>query len=165
MLNEENGNRCIALICKEEIVSEMKHRFDSPDSFSSHPLNALASALPSQIISEMSIVISDFKDGEYLAVLRYAIENTEVRMNAADAVLLAVACRIPLFAKREFLERYGIPYVPASGAIPMPCAVLPLDILKDIMDEAVQFEDYETAALIRNEIRRREDEESATQKL
>ncbi|MCQ2195440.1 MAG: DUF151 domain-containing protein [Paludibacteraceae bacterium] len=72
---------------------------------------------------------------------------------ASDAIALALRFNAPIYTNDEVLRNAGIP---PSAAPNLPNND-PIVLLKKKLDEAIQKEDYENAARLRDEIRRLEE--------
>jgi bifunctional DNase/RNase len=100
------------------------------------------------------------------------MDGKEIRVDSrtSDAVALALRFRCPIYTTEEILKKAGIVLEQDDKGSPVRSilddeADLPgessysnysLTELKEMLNEAVQNEDYEKASLIRDEIKKRE---------
>jgi bifunctional DNase/RNase len=88
-----------------------------------------------------------------------------VESRLSDAVAIALRCKVPVYANDEVLEEAGISTSQLQNEDNIPNDqkgepdIFDFDIeeLEEMLQEAVENEDFERAALIRDEIRRRRD--------
>jgi bifunctional DNase/RNase len=112
------------------------------------------------------IVINDLREGVFYArlVCRSADLHQEIDARTSDAIALAIRYQCPIYSYEHILEAGGI-YFDQDGEnkTPTPAAATPgsqwqnnsLEELEKQLEEALQNEDYERAAKIRDEIDRR----------
>jgi len=124
------------------------------------------------------IVIDDLRDGTFFAKVRYVYDEEEGQLDArpSDAVALAVRTDAPIFVAAPVLDEAGIPAdddaeMPspfaeepepeeeprpaATGAAPAPSGGgSRLERMEAQLRKAIDDEDYETAARLRDEIAR-----------
>ena len=78
------------------------------------------------------------------------IETTEAR--PSDAVALALRCNAPIFIEKEIIEQFGIS--PSNQHEPqmieLPLSEMTKSQLKVLLQDAVEEENYERAAIIRD---------------
>ncbi len=122
----------------------------------------LKSVIDSFGSSLLEVTITELRDGTFYAKLALDSEDTaEIDSRPSDAIALAVRYSVPIFVAEEVLAEAGI--VPESGGEPSRDApdeqsgegeVRLLDVLQSSLQDAIQREDYEEAARLRDEIRR-----------
>ncbi len=114
------------------------------------------------------VVISELREGTFYARLLMDSEaGREIDSRPSDAIALAVRYGAPIYVADEVMNEAG--FVPdgeeeeeagENAVTPAPEAEekpeSPLDALRAKLDEAIQKEDYERAAQLRDEIRRLE---------
>ena len=122
-------------------------------------------------IEIMEVVINRFRDGVYYAMLvcKQGDDLTMVDARPSDAIAIAVRVGCEIYAYESVMEEAGIimegmeaPTVSDSDEEPINKGVgttsldlLDLNALEDLLQEAIENEDYEKAAEIRDEINRR----------
>jgi hypothetical protein len=123
-------------------------------------------------IKILEVVINRFRDGVYYAMLVCQQGNELVMIDArpSDAIALAVRLNCDLYAYESVMEEAGIVMedteketnlqntedtsinkVPPTTSLDL----IPLDELEDMLQEAIDDEDYQKAAQIRDEINKR----------
>ncbi len=123
-------------------------------------------------IKILEVVINRFRDGVYYAMLVCQQGNELVMIDArpSDAIALAVRLNCDLYAYESVMEEAGIVMedteketnlqntedtsinkVPPTTSLDL----IPLDELEDLLQEAIDDEDYQKAAQIRDEINKR----------
>lgn len=98
-------------------------------------------------------------------VMTDGIEERRIDSRSSDAVALAIRVGAPIYTSAEVLSEAGFDSDSADGsrrqsASPRitPLEECPEDELRELMRHAVDREDYETAAEIKRELERRNDE-------
>lgn len=103
----------------------------------------------------LEVIISSIVDGEYRAMVVNQDTLSTVSVRASDGVLLAVACRVPLFFEARLMLSQSVPYRKDSMAMPLPVNVVSDEMLQSALDRAVSDENYELASRLRDELKRR----------
>ncbi|MCR5660327.1 MAG: bifunctional nuclease family protein [Bacteroidales bacterium] len=121
-------------------------------------------------IEIMEVVINRFRDGIYYAMLvcKQGDELTMVDARPSDAIAIAVRLGCEIYAYETVMEEAGVIMddmdeqekdVPDNGTINKGVApsldLLDLETLENLLQEAIDNEDYQKAAQIRDEINRR----------
>ena len=123
-------------------------------------------------IEVMEVVINRFRDGIYYAMLvcKQGDDLTMVDARPSDAIAIAVRAGCEIYAYETVMEEAAIlmddmdaPAVSDSDEGPINKGVKPtsldqlnLEELEELLQEAIDNEDYMKAAQIRDEIKRRE---------
>lgn len=125
-------------------------------------------------IELLDVTISEVKDAIFFAQLRFKLGESEKVIDArpSDAIALAVRFKSPLFVTEQVFKEAGIEIQDTDSAHtqaernPSPVSAFEkepqlskseaLALLREKMAEAIQNEDYEKAAQIRDEIQRLE---------
>lgn len=106
------------------------------------------------------VVINELKDGTFYA--RINIDSQEIDSRPSDAIALAVRLGVPIYVSEEVLEEAGIlpedlTQIPGSeaqeGSVEQPKPTK-LEKLQKELKEAVEKEEYEKAARIRDTIKK-----------
>ena len=119
----------------------------------------------------MEVVINRFRDGVYYAMLvcKQGDDLTMVDARPSDAIAIAVRTGCEIYAYETVMDEAGIimedldkPTVTESkeapinkGASATSLNMLNLEALEELLQEAIDNEDYQKAAEIRDEINRR----------
>jgi bifunctional DNase/RNase len=106
------------------------------------------------------ITISELKDGTFYAKL--SLDSQEIDARPSDAIALAVRYGAPIFVTEKVMEEAG--FLPeneeqesAEAAGKLKDAKIPkLEALRAQLMDAIEREDYEKAAKLRDEIRKME---------
>ena len=122
-------------------------------------------------IEIMEVVINRFRDGVYYAMLvcKQGDDLTMVDARPSDAIAIAVRACCEIYAYESVMEEAGIimddmekqDYEEADdepinkGASKTSLDLLDLETLEDLLQEAIDNEDYQKAAKIRDEINKR----------
>jgi len=162
ILKEINGNRRLPIIIgafeAQSIALEMEGI--KPPRPLTHDL--IKNILDSMGTDLAEIVISELKDGTFYAKL--ALDSQEVDARPSDAIALAVRYGAPIFVAEKVMEEAG--FLPENEeqetadsnapAKPKDARLTKLEALRAQLMDAIEREDYEKAALLRDEIRKLE---------
>jgi bifunctional DNase/RNase len=163
ILKEVNGNRRLPIIIgafeAQSIALEMEGI--KPPRPLTHDLMKNILESTGNELSEINI--SELKDGTFYA--RLIFEAQEIDARPSDAIALAVRFGAPIFVADKVMDEAG--FLPENedqenaeaGATVVPPAgkdskVAKLEGLRNQLKEAVDREDYEKAAQLRDDIRR-----------
>lgn len=145
----------IAIVCDELMKRELQLRVKKKKECNTMLPEILSNMLTLQYGCKFQIIINDIVDGIYRAM----IVNTEtlqpVSLRAADAVMLHLITKAPLYATMRLMRRQAVPVVPGSPTMALPYNALSDSMLKHAMESAVEQEKYEMASTIRDELRKR----------
>ena len=122
-------------------------------------------------IEIMEVVINRFRDGIYYAMLvcKQGDELTMIDARPSDAIAIAVRVGCDIYAYESVMEEAGIVMEDMEkqetdesgdshinkGVSQTSLDLLDLETLEDLLQEAIDNEDYQKAAEIRDEINRR----------
>jgi hypothetical protein len=170
VLGEVDGNRRLPIIIgafEAQAIALELEKIQPPRPMTHDLLKQLFDALEADVTD---IVIDDLREGTFFAKIRYAHDESEGQLDArpSDAVALAVRADAPIFVVSTVLEEAGIP-ADDEGS---PLAVEPeevseprvapgatrLEKMEAQLQKAIDDEDYETAARLRDEIARMKQE-------
>lgn len=140
-----------------------------------------ASVMESHHIKLTEVIIQDLQDGVFYAVLVYA-KGSDVRMTDArpsDAIALALRADCPIYAHQSVMDKASMAESDAKVAAANPdespedvatdseesaletaetqraLSQASAETLEDLLNRALQHEDYELAARIRDELNKR----------
>lgn len=159
ILKEENGERALPIVIGEyeaQSIAMALENFNPPRPIT-HDL--AVNILKTLHIEIDSILISDLKDNTYYALIKLNKngELFEVDARPSDAIALAVRLGTAIFVNDSVMDEAG--YVPDGSEKDLKdIKTVPetndLDSLKEKLKKAVEEEDYEKAAALRDEIKR-----------
>lgn len=115
------------------------------------------------------VVITSFEDGVYGAemVCSSRMESKVFKIRPSDAINMALRTRCPIYAMEELMDEVGFefPALPdlrsgkRSEKIFERSLSLDLAMLEELLNDAVEKEDYELAVLLRDRINEMKNEE------
>jgi len=113
------------------------------------------------------VYINDLKDGTFYAKLIFEDEGIELDARPSDAIAIAVRCNTPIFINEEILEEAAMlpqenvddekDNLANPGFPPIEEKKKPLskvEALQQQLEKAINNEDYERAAKLRDELKR-----------
>lgn len=161
ILKEVNGNRRLPIIIgafeAQSIALEMEG-IKPPRPLTHDLIKNIMDSIGTEL---KEIIISELKDGTFFAQLN--LDNIEVDARPSDAIALAVRYGAPIFVADKVMEEAA--FVPetveeASNSKktkkPKDTTLTSLDALRAQLKDAIEREDYEIAARLRDEIKKRE---------
>jgi len=164
ILKEVNGNRRLPIIIgafeAQSIALEMEG-VKPPRPLTHDLIKSILDSLGSELAE---ITISELKDGTFYAKL--SLDSQEIDARPSDAIALAVRYGAPIFVSEKVMEEAAFlpeneePETAAdaakAGGKPKEPGISKLEALRAQLIEAIEREDYEKAAKLRDEIRKME---------
>jgi bifunctional DNase/RNase len=163
ILKEVNGNRRLPIIIgafeAQSIALEMEG-VKPPRPLTHDLIKSILDSLGSELAE---ITINELKDGTFYAKL--SLDSQEIDARPSDAIALAVRYGAPIFVSEKVMEEAA--FLPENeeqeqadaakaGGKPKEPGVSKLEALRAQLIEAIEREDYEKAAKLRDEIRKLE---------
>jgi hypothetical protein len=169
ILKEVEGNRRLPIIIgafeAQAIALEMEGVV--PPRPMTHDL--IKSIIDAFNITLSEVFINELKDGTFFAKLIFDDSDIEIDARPSDAIALAVRCNTPIYVESQILNETGI--IPQGEEQemdeeeeddlkflkkekPQPKPTSRLEQLQQDLEKAIQDEDYENAARIRDEIKK-----------
>ena len=167
VLGETGGNRRLPIIIgafEAQAIALELEKIQPPRPMTHDLLRNLFDALGAEVTD---IAIDDLREGTFFAKVRYVYDDDEAQLDArpSDAVALAVRTDAPIFVSAEVMEEAGIPAddedeVPSEAPRRQRSAksggggASRLERIEGQLQKAIDEEDYEMAAKLRDEIAR-----------
>lgn len=169
VLGEIEGNRRLPIIIgafEAQAIALELEKIQPPRPMTHDLLRDLFESVGAEVID---VVIDELREGTFFAKVRYIHEGDEDQLDArpSDAVALAVRVDAPIYVAPSVLEEAGIPsdeevvaehedeeLEEEEAAVP----VSQLERLEEQLSKAIQEEDYERAAQLRDDIKRHKNE-------
>lgn len=109
------------------------------------------------------VLIYKVKDGVFYSYLFLEKEEETLKIDSrtSDAIALAIRCKCPIYATDAIMESEQLHEV-GSTSFSVNVNAVNMEALKGALSMAIEEEDYEQASRLRDEIRRREQEEENT---
>ena len=183
ILGEETGRRRLPVIIGAAEAQAIAVALEGVDTYRplTHDLFYNFSKAFNIELTEVSIVKLD--QGVFYSELICIRENAKIRIDSrtSDAIALAIRFKCPIFVEDDIMKRASF-FLDKGGKVVPPDEItdddfneeefdsmdfikdLSLKELKDLMEETIKNEDYETASLIRDEIKTKEKEEMKGEK-
>lgn len=156
LLLDEDERRQLVITCDNYTLHDINLRLNGDADNKQRLPEALWNMLGEVSHDHFEVFISGVDHGEYTTFLIDTDGLAMVPLRAADAVLLAVAKRLPIYVDSTLMKQQSVPFNPGSNGLAIPVNTLSDEMLRDALDKAVASENYELAAYLRDEIRYRE---------
>lgn len=171
VLGEVDGNRRLPIIIgafEAQAIALELEKIQPPRPMTHDLLRETFKAVEGEVVN---IVIDELRDGTFFAKVNYVHDGEEGRLDSrpSDAVALAVRVDAPIYVAPSVLDEAGIPTEeegvsaltsPEGSASEEPSQSLsPLERMEKQLEEAIDEEDYERAAELRDEINRMKSEQ------
>ena len=174
VLGEEDGNRRLPIIIgafEAQAIALELEKIQPPRPMT-HDL--LRDTLESVEASVNEVVIDELREGTFFAKIRYTHsgENDQLDARPSDAVALAVRVDAPIFVAPDVLDEAGIVAddeeegvsglgaEESSAQEELSSDATPLERMEKELDQAIEEEDYERAAELRDQIEQLKSEQS-----
>ncbi len=172
VLGEIDGNRRLPIIIgafEAQAIALELEKIQPPRPMTHDLLRDTLEAVGAEVLD---IIIDELREGTFFAKIRFIHDGEEGQLDArpSDAVALAVRMDAPIYVAPPVLEEAGIPTEDesvsaltsgssSSAAVEEPSSSLThRERMEQQLEEAIQKEDYERAAQLRDEIARLEGE-------
>jgi bifunctional DNase/RNase len=162
ILKEQNGNRTLPIVIGEYEAQSIALALENlkPPRPITHDL--AVNILDVIGVTLESVLISELKDNTYFAIIKLRLpdmELIEVDARPSDAIAMAVRLGTTIFVNDEVMDQAAYVADEKEKATPEIEHKLPakkLETLKKQLKEAVDAEEYEKAARIRDQIKQLE---------
>lgn len=166
VLGEVQGNRRLPIIIgafEAQAIALELEKIQPPRPMTHDLLRDLFEAVGAEVLS---VVIDELRDGTFYAKIRFVHNGRERQLDArpSDAVALAVRVDAPIFVAPAVMEEAGIPTDEGAGLLISSSESVEeeepeqpmsrLERLQRMLEKAIEDEDYERAAQLRDEIAR-----------
>ena len=166
VLGEADGNRRLPIIIgafEAQAIALELEKIQPPRPMTHDLLRNLFDVLGAEVTD---IAIDDLREGTFFAKVRYVYDDEEAQLDArpSDAVALAVRADAPIYVAASVLDEAGIPADDADADDDAEMEVSEravastggsrLERMQSQLDKAIEDEDYEMAAKLRDEIAR-----------
>ena len=169
VLGEVDGNRRLPIIIgafEAQAIALELEKIQPPRPMTHDLLKSLFDAVGADVTD---IVIDDLREGTFFAKIRYVTDEQEGQLDArpSDAVALAVRTDAPIFVVATVLDEAGIPAddeglsamaeaddLGEEEPAAVPAGATRLERMEAQLQKAIEEEDYEMAAKLRDEIAR-----------
>lgn len=160
VLEEKEGGRKLPIIIghlEAQAIKVMMLKYQPP-----RPLtHDLFKDLTGQLGVRMTkMLIYKAKGGVFYSYLYFDKDGEELKIDArtSDAVALALRYRCPMYATEDVIISEHLHDL-GEGKFSVPITSVSLQMLEEALALAIEKEDYEQASHLRDEIRRRKEEE------
>lgn len=172
VLAEENGERRIPIIIgpvEAQAIAIQLEGLKPPRPLTHDLIKNMAAAFN---IALLEVTIYKLEEGIFYSELLCEMDGKEIKIDSrtSDAVALALRFRCPIYTTEDILKKAGIVLEiedenspvrsfsdeeDSEGTKTSTYSQYSLNELKEMLDEAVQNEDYEKASILRDELKKR----------
>ena len=169
VLGEVDGNRRLPIIIgasEAQAIALELEKIQPPRPMTHDLLRDTLEAVGADVLD---VVIDELRDGTFFAKIRFVHNENEGQLDSrpSDAIALAVRVDAPIFVSHAVMEEAGIPTEEDVPAEPVETEQAVeqapqsrLEKIEQQLETAIENEDYEKAALLRDEIQRLKGESS-----
>ncbi len=163
ILSEADGNRRLPIIIgtfEAQAIALELESIKPPRPMTHDLLKNLVLSFNSKV---GKVVINDLNEGTFFAQIHYQIDNKDIELDArpSDAIALAIRFKAPIYANKKVLDEAGIE---AEKTVRKPeeqgeadqgdRELTQLESLEKELQMAIETENYEKAAKIRDQIQK-----------
>lgn len=170
VLGEVGGNRRLPIIIgafEAQAIALELEKIQPPRPMTHDLLRDTLEAVGAEVLD---VVIDELREGTFFAKVRYVHDGDEGQLDSrpSDAVALAVRVDAPIYVSPAVMEEAGIPTEEEGAAALAPAEAeeeeehMPMSKLEQMeqqLEVAIEQEDYEKAATLRDEIQRLQSEQ------
>jgi hypothetical protein len=169
VLGEVGGNRRLPIIIgafEAQAIALELEKIQPPRPMTHDLLRDTLEAVGAEVLD---VVIDELREGTFFAKIRYVHDGDEGQLDSrpSDAVALAVRVDAPIYVSPSVMEEAGIPteeegataLAPAESEEEEEQPMSKLERMEQQLEMAIEQEDYEKAAKLRDEIQRLQSEQ------
>ncbi|MBO5951715.1 MAG: bifunctional nuclease family protein [Bacteroidaceae bacterium] len=156
MLHEKGGERSLPLLvglleAQSIAINILKMKMPRPNIY-----DLYINTLDQMDASLEEVFIYKLENGVFHSHIYYSKDGNRYYIDSrtSDAVALAVRSGVAIYIDDELFENHCA-HKEGNGAFSMPITIASVQVLQEAMDQAVESENYELAAKLRDEINRR----------
>lgn len=160
LLSDQEQQRQLVIACSKNILKEITERKSNAINYDDIA-KILWEMIHWQTTLELSIHINTLEDGVYKALLINEENQFSLPVKADAAILLSMISHneIPIFMDEALFRRQSSVYQPNAKGLQLPLNIISEPMLHDLLDNAVKTERYEIASELRDELKKREEED------
>lgn len=159
ILTDEAEQRQLAIVCDRNMQYQFLLRL--------HPVPVTPRLLPEVLLriaddinkENYELRILSVDDGQYNAVITNRETLAMIPIRASDGILLSLITGMDIMISSGLLARQGSAYHPNSTGMQLPLNALSKSMLQKALEKAIAEENYELASYLRDEMKRRKDNE------
>lgn len=156
LLATEDGHSGITVVAERNVVEQLRLRQAGKVNTDNRLPEVLYKVIRRNTDADYRILFTGFQDEKYIVFLYDETHSQAYQLRASDAVLLAFIANLPIVMEDNLFRRQAQSLNNEINSIRIPVTSLNDDILKKMLERAVDEERFEYASYIRDELRRRE---------
>lgn len=161
LLSDQEQQRQLVITCSRKILQEITESKNNDINNNDDIVKILWEMIHWQTTLELSIHINTLEDGVYKALLINEENQFSLPIKADTAILLSIVSHdeIPIYMDAALFRRQSSVYQPNAKGLQLPLNIISEPMLHDLLDNAVKAERYEIASELRDELKKREEED------
>ena len=161
LLSDQEQQRQLVITCSRKILKEITESKNNDINNNDDIAKILWEMIHWQTTLELSIHINTLEDGVYKALLINEENQFSLPIKADTAILLSFVSHneIPIYMDAALFRRQSSVYQPNAKGLQLPLNIISEPMLHDLLDNAVKTERYEIASELRDELKKREEED------
>ena len=161
LLSDQEQQRQLVITCSRKILQEITESKNNDTNNNDDIVTILWEMIHWQTTLELSIHINTLEDGVYKALLINEENQFSLPIKADTAILLSFVSHneIPIYMDAALFRRQSSVYQPNAKGLQLPLNIISEPMLHDLLDNAVKAERYEIASELRDELKKREEED------
>lgn len=161
LLSDQEQQRQLVITCSRKILQEITESKNNDTNNNNDIVKILWEMIHWQTTLELSIHINTLEDGVYKALLINEENQFSLPIKADTAILLSFVSHneIPIYMDAALFRRQSSVYQPNAKGLQLPLNIISEPMLHDLLDNAVKAERYEIASELRDELKKREEED------
>lgn len=161
LLSDQEQQRQLVITCSRKILKEITESKNNDINNNDDIAKILWEMIHWQTTLELSIHINTLEDGVYKALLINEENQFSLPIKADTAIFLSLVSHneIPIYMDATLFRRQSSVYQPNAKGLQLPLNIISEPMLHDLLDNAVKTERYEIASELRDELKKREEED------
>lgn len=155
VLLDKKNKRQLSVLCDEDLYHQIYRRMSHGRLDWSNSYPELFSILLRSCEQKFEIDIYGMKQGLYQASLIDAKTGVSYPVKCSHGVFMAFVMGMPIYVDTDLMDKMGVPFQSGIAKASLPISVIPEELIKKSMSEAIATENYELASELRDELIKR----------
>lgn len=151
LLTDLSRQRALSVVCDEHVTRQILLRLHARQQCE----NLLPEALVKMLDDHYQMMVYGLHNGQYQVVLSNSSFKRNARLRFGDAVWLNIVAGYPLYMEQSLFLHQSLPFEEESGQLAIPINTMDMERLNRLLQKAIDDENYELASKVRDEIKRR----------
>lgn len=155
VLVDKKNQRQLSVLCDQDIYNQVYFRMSGKQLDWSDSYPEVFASLLKSCDRKLEIDIYGMSQGLYQASLVDVETGVSKPIKCSHGVFMAMVTDMPIYVDKDLIDAMGTSFQEGATKASLPISVIPDNLIRKGMDEAVASEDYELASELRDELNKR----------